>query len=522
MIGNEFDRRDSRKRRRVSQRKVLSHMGLDRSSLADSPSRDDRWSSLSQPLLVASAGSQSAGARSQSPLTDRSQNISMKIQFHITVAPDDEPLILDTTGPSSLYQLQASSNLQTLTRKRSSSGSIGDHIHERLTRQASPKRRQQLISMHNQTALGGSQSGAPTGGSRASLRRLAGALSEGSEAPEMERAATNQSEDNLSCRPPRAEQGAAGAPAVASAAPVGREQGARSFTITSGMADEATVRFLARQEPRASLAPAASPSPGSLEVGGGPREHIYFKRDGQRFGHEFTLKLAVDKTYRCLLKLRPLLPLQTISVQGHQVLFVDCSSRAGSASLNTSAASSPTHQSLQNIHHSSSQQQSGARSAPGKFPAQAAQRHHRGSLASSLAAAQSARPAHQARASASCLGGAHANDLQLGQLVQQQMLRHFAPSHCSSSSNSHLGSQLIYMFDWPAGQFEVNKNKNRTQVQLVLHFHNGQILSLPLQVKFYQPECRQHLAWGSQLHFIDYDCSINTLGQVNVDRVQYY
>lgn len=100
-------------------------------------------------------------------------------------------------------------------------------------------------------------------------------------------------------------------------------------------------------------------------------------------------------------------------------------------------------------------------------------------------------------------------------------MRHFAASHCSSA-NSHLGSQLIYMFDWSATRFEVNKNKARTQVQTVLKFNNGQILTLPLQVKFYQSERRQHLNWGSQLHFIDYDCNIDNMGQISIDRIQYY
>lgn len=55
---------------------------------------------------------------------------------------------------------------------------------------------------------------------------------------------------------------------------------------------------------------------------------------------------------------------------------------------------------------------------------------------------------------------------------------------------------MIYVFDWSANRFDVNKNKARTEVQMLLKFIDGQTVMLPLQVKFYYSDCRQHLNWG--------------------------
>lgn len=653
---NEFDgRRESRKKRRLSERRrVFGRIGLQHSGGSTSgsiattnssnnyqrrlnnttgSSANDEQLTSSSATYSSSAGSTIGGfltredstiisggsnstsyPRSDSPTVTSLDNtkISMKIQFHITVAPDNEPLILDTsmantfvfppnspatpTSPSS--PLIIADNSDSPFNKQKSAESIGDHIAAKLNRQntASTKRRQQLLVMHNQSALDtNQQQKQQQQQNRASMRRHTGVTQSGIDLLDHEGfgEATNkeliQSEDNITTRTPSISDGLTTTTTskrfdqtVASSSSSQhlletRQQGARSSTITGGMSDEATIKFLAKQHqtrPTSSSITATTNSPSyrynqivqaeqqslsplmaqhslsssssihSSRSHQSSKEHIYFKRDGQRFGHEFTLKLAVNKTYRCLLKVRPLIPLQAISIQGSQVLFADCSQRnviqqrqqtssstgggrssfsanlthrfSPSQSTNllfspSSSSTSALNRSWQNIHidnHNNSKKNT-IKSTP--------QHQHNHRL-------NHAQTTNNINLRHSILNNNNNNHpvMNLYQQQQNQMLRHFAASHCSSSSSSHLGGQLIYMFDWSANRFEVNKNKNRTQVNTVLKFENGQILTLPLQVKFYQSECKQHLSWGSQLHFIDYDCNINNMGQINIDRIQYY
>ena len=642
MLGNaaylESSRRESRKRRRLSERRrVFSRLGLEPTGdygsqyggqSSFSASRDRRRSSN----LTSRQQADSEASRCDSPTSmlmasgDRDK-IAMKIQFYITVAPDNEPLILDTCQLITSQQQQSTagpgaaatgkgppSSGSSAKRMSSDQSAIGEQISELLNRQSSStRRRQQLLALHQQSALD-----KPI--AKHNQHSISPSFQPTSQQPAHGHTSGNSSimvhsENNLAL---------AGAGSTGdSYQPAGsREPGARSSTITGGMQDEATVQFLAnteRQRQTSSGAAGAglgSTAPGSL-IGQHQtlmssssnirqrleqREHIYFKRDGQRFGHEFTLKLSVDKNYRCLMKVRPLIPLQAISIQGHLVPFVDCSSSSsfstsssssggggGSSSMSSSAPASSTTLNGNNspvidtIHTNGLRHQSiGGASPAAALPHEG--RHNSIGPATNLAPnsrlaggpssqnyllnshysqlrkkddqnyrrlnhAQTTIGATGARRPSSNLysdvpGAAAAVDqddpmsgggptalvngarvqLQQQLLKQQQhnqMVRHFSATH-SSSSSSHLGSQLVYMFDWSASRFEVNKNKARTQVHTVLKFNNGQILSLPLQVKFYQPECRQHLSWGSQLHFIDYDCNIDSMGQINVNRIQYY
>lgn len=526
ITGSKFEasagRRDSRKRRRLSERRrVFGRIGLAEQQLlaGGSLSSERTWSQQSSAGPSNAEMDQQFPLRSDSPLGDNSK-ISMKIQFHITVAPDNEPLLLDASqlnlgqgSPAALHGrshgLSSSADALADQRKQLSteSSSIGEQIHERLNRQntLSTRRRQQLLALHNQSALDNNATGKTGSGNNTEAA-----------ADEAGQHLSNSLPEQLSASPPVG----AGKPLEG-----GREQGERSSTITGGMADQDTVRFLALHRQVASAE--ARPSQGSLLVAGSEREHIYFKRDGQRFGHEFTLKLSTVRTYRCLLKVRPLIPLQAISIQGHQVILVDCSHSAsggsstatvagGSQSAPSSALASSANlnRSWNNIHHSNihCQQETSTTSTVNQRVGGAGgsnyKQHRLNHAQTSTNLNQNKRQPDQSQF--------------LYQQQQSQMMRHFAASHCSSSSSAHLGSQLIYMFDWSTSRFDVNKNKARTQIQTVLKFKNGQILSLPLQVKFYQPDSKQHLSWGSQLHFIDYDCNINNMGQINVERIHYY
>lgn len=571
-------RRDSRKRRRLSERRrVFSRIGANgdstpRSMSMTSSTGQDTRRRPSSTLLAGRSGSSLfksdnnrtldledhsflGTSRSESPILGGDQSkISMKIQFHITVAPENEPLILDTSHYVPLNDSNVASpttaptpNQPESNRKRSTDSlSIADQIHERLNRQStsSTRRRQQLLAMHNQSALDNNSNN--NNGDRLQQGRIAlcAGLRE-------EPSSGMHSEDNITFRASLNDS----LPLVGGA-PAGREPGARSSTITGGMQDEATLRFLARHQLRPSGSLNLSGSPGTPSASAtnlrrSEREQIYFKRDGQRFGHEFTLKLAVDKNYRCLLKVRPLIPLQAISIQGHHVAFVDCSTNPGAnLSLSAPASSVSLSNSWQSIngnkrsnltfvnyrntnHHNTSKNHhsSTTNNSHSNGHHHHHNHNHRLNHAQTTAFGADRRmssalnsPDTGEQHQTSPLSSALSRQLQQQLLKQQQhtqMMRHFAASHCSPSG-SHLGGQLIYMFDWSAGRFEVNKNKARTQVQTVLKFKNGQILSLPLQVKFYQPESKQHLNWGSQLHFIDYDCNINNMGQINVDRIQYY
>lgn len=566
MTGGKFEssaaagRRDSRKRRRLSERRrVFGRIGMaEQRLLAGSLSSEGTWSRQSSagqfPLLTGSAGTQNEMAdqqqllfpiRSDSPLADNSK-ISMKIQFHITVAPDNEPLLFDASQLSFNHHSSSSSfncsiaGLSTSAdalgadqpqpnqrQSTETTSSIGDQIHEKLSRQStlSTRRRQQLLALHNQSAMDSNNNNNNNNGGPSSTTGKIAQPEEGGQP------LSNSMPEQL---------GAASRPAKLVLE--GREPGERSSTITGGMADEATVRFLARHRQVSSGAGARN-SQGSLlgatnANANSEREHIYFKRDGQRFGHEFTLKLSIDKTYRCLIKVRPLIPLQAISVQGHQVLFVDCSQTASGSSSSTSTTVAGSSQSApssalasaanltrswNNIHNNHYQQQQQQQPYESNYTTTTATTttNQRTSAGSSTSYKQQQNRLNHAQTTIN-LNKRQSDSQFLYQQQQSQMMRHFAASHCSSSSSAHLGSQLIYMFDWSASRFEVNKNKARTQIQTVLKFKNGQILSLPLQVKFYQPDSKQHLSWGSQLHFIDYDCNINNMGQINVDRIHYY
>lgn len=521
VVNNSIERRDSGKRRRLSERRrafsrLSNRAGQMHKLLSTGSSVSQSWSDSSQ-MFFGEPDNSPGASRSESPLAEKNGKVSIKIQFHIRVAPENEPLIVDPTSWTSSQP--SSSSAEGSAKKRQSDGSI----HERLSRQntSSTKRRQQLLAMHNQ-----------------SIKAADGSAGEQEVKPQ----GSIQSEDNITVSTEKEAAASSNGSKTDDELPkVGRcEQGARSSTITTGIADEATMRFLATHRdtnanltgraPRMSASLAARNSSIPIEPN---REHIYFKRDGQRFGYEFTLKLAVDRTYRCLLKVRPLIPLQSITIQGHQIPFVDCTSRGfessrtdASSSLMSSAPS--LSRSWQNIHSSSKQNLLDQPKPDSPTQAQQMSANHRLNHAQTMANV-SRTGDHPKRASElkqiSQAGSRTIDQSTMKQLRQQQqsqMLRCFAASHCSSSSNSHLGHQLIYMFDWSAGHFEVNKNKVRTQVQTMLKFKDGQMLTLPLQVKFYQSESRQHLNWGSQLHFIDFDCGIDNFGNVNVDRVHYY
>lgn len=614
VLNDSFERRDSGKRRRLSERRrafsrLSGRAGQMQKLLSTGSSASQSWSSSSQ--MFTDQDQSSAGmSRSESPLGEKNAKVSMKIQFHIRVAPDNEPLIVEpncwsqnisavasaaivaaaaaAVAPPTRATMSTSSSKTVTTattttidaiRKGQSVESMDSTVHERLSRQntASTKRRQQLLAMHNQSIKSNSNSNSNSNQTNDANQRIE--VTHGSV----------QSEDNITVLV-KHQDSTSGQKLETSAqndettttiattatkesktrddddlAPlVGRcEQGARSSTITSGMSDEATMRFLARHQGlsqhRAAVA-MKSPLTGSLStrtstIPSEPeREHIYFKRDGQRFGHEFTLKLAVDRTYRCLLKVRPLVPLQSISIQGHHITFVDCTVRNyenprlfdASSSLMSSAPS--LSRSWQNINssrhnltgldqqannnynntkqHRRNNQPTRAQQSPNQLASPNFRLNHAQTLANVSRAGNSAYSVANPTAYQISQAGSktidHSTIKHLREQQQNQMLRSFAASNRSSSSNSHLGSQLNYMFDWSVGHFEVNKNKVRTEVQTLLKFKNGQMLTLPLQVKFYQSESRQHLNWGSQLHFIDFDCSADNFGNVNVDRVQYY
>lgn len=189
------------------------------------------------------------------------------------------------------------------------------------------------------------------------------------------------------------------------------------------------------------------------------KESIYFKRDGQRFNHEFTLKLSVDRTYRCLLKIKPSIPLQSISIQGHHIRFHDCTLTSQQSKLNkfvTTTIQSHYQQQQANNNINNNNNAETATNQQQKLASLKSVDHH-----------QPISPIHH-------------------------LTKHFLHTH----SHTHNSGQLIYVFDWSASRFEVNKNKARTEVQMVLKFKNGETLMLPLQVKFYYSDCRQHLNWG--------------------------
>lgn len=531
MDGQDFpSRRDSRKRKRVSERRrVFGRHGFATGSSEQEAGEAD---ALRRSQASYSSLDNSQGKRSDSPsLLGDNSRIAMKIQFHIVVAPENEPLILDASNIDFLIrehqQLQQQQQHQhQIQRKKSSEASIGEQIHEKLSRQntLSTRRRQQLLAMHNKPVSTPEQQ--PAGGEPVDASKPAHSLPE------------RLAPDSFTRQ----------------AASSGREHGVRSSTISGGMSDEETVRFLAKHQQteqhqkdasRQRYMSLSSPLESSLTDASSKhaadpskqqhsnqqqlqnhqqREHIYFKRDGQRFGHEFTLKLSIDRTYRCLLKVRPLIPLQGISIQGNQIQFIDCSqSNSHSSSydklLRHHKPSLPNSAPPSSLSLNRSWQNVNSPSVNANNEAHYTNFSHRSSQANT--AAPFKQPRHQSIQPGASPLLHNYHSLLLYQQQQNQMLKNFSSSHCSST-NSVLGKQLIYMFDWSAQRFDVNKNKDRTQIQTTLKFKNGQILSLPLQVKFYQPNSKQHLSWGSQLHFIDYDCSINNLGNITVDRIQYY
>lgn len=140
-------------------------------------------------------------------------------------------------------------------------------------------------------------------------------------------------------------------------------------------------------------------------------QNIYFKRDGSRFGQEYTLKLKSETKYRCTITIKPSIPLQSVSAQDSLVNLTDLTKQNGSST---------------------------------------------------------------------------------------------------------------YELDWP-NTFPANKKKKRTDIPIVLKFQDGLSLSIPLQVKFYDAENNQHLQWGQQLHFIDYDCRIKPERScITIEKTQFY
>uniref|UniRef100_A0A6G1S4Q9 CB1 cannabinoid receptor-interacting protein 1 n=1 Tax=Aceria tosichella TaxID=561515 RepID=A0A6G1S4Q9_9ACAR len=143
------------------------------------------------------------------------------------------------------------------------------------------------------------------------------------------------------------------------------------------------------------------------------RQNVYFKRDGQRFGQEFTIKLKTETKYRCTMSLKPAIPLLSVSAHDALVNLVDQSKQDGSST---------------------------------------------------------------------------------------------------------------YEFEWPT-TFPANKRSKRTNIPIVLRFQDGTTLSIPLQVKFYDAENLQHLNWGQQMHFIEYDCRLKECPDNNgmvIEKAQYY
>jgi len=63
---------------------------------------------------------------------------------------------------------------------------------------------------------------------------------------------------------------------------------------------------------------------------------IYYKRDGQRFDSEYTLKFLVENSYEFTVNVRPSLPLQSVSVQGTGVSVTDQSQENGGSTYSFS------------------------------------------------------------------------------------------------------------------------------------------------------------------------------------------
>lgn len=66
-------------------------------------------------------------------------------------------------------------------------------------------------------------------------------------------------------------------------------------------------------------------------VGDEESQNIYFKRDGQRFGQEYTLKLKSETKYRCTITIKPSIPLQSVSAQETLVNLIDLTKQNGSS-----------------------------------------------------------------------------------------------------------------------------------------------------------------------------------------------
>lgn len=544
---SENSRRDSKKRRRCSdRRRVLNRLGVSAAAATVRPDSERRRSSqyLDQ---------QPEDSASSANIAADQTNITMKIQFYITLAPENEPLIVDHSSQLISEQQQQQQQQQKRQLSSESNSIVSEFIGDRLNRlNSSTRKRHQLLAMHQQSAL-----------EEAKSLPLAAENDRVHSPPEPAASNTRQSfrSGSFSVSSRQAPAGQANQDELSGRLATGRaEGGLRSSTITDGIQDEHTMRFLSRHQQLTQTSGSLTSNSANSLLGQHQtlmassnnirqrleqREHIYFKRDGQRFGHEFTLKLAVDRNYRCLIKVRPIIPLQSISIHGHHVSFVDCSQSGAaganlSASLSASLGDSPL--SVHSMSCGQEQQVQYTRHQSIASPLVGGAGQNRRSLANQVKLAAAAARTGQTTAGGAKWGqqhsgehkncssasltslGHHQNHAHQKQLLKQQqhnqMLRNFASS--SHGSSSHLGSQLVYMFDWSASRFEVTKNKARTTVQTVLKFKNGEMLSLPLQIKFYQPECKQHLSWGSQLHFIDYECQINSMGQISVERVQYY
>lgn len=370
-----------------------------------------------------------------------SQRLALKVQLHISIAPENEPLPEPAVEWQSLI------------------GAVGEQLQHglALARQSSNSRRRALLKALHKAPPGACNE--PAAVKRESFKRTAG----------HRRRNSNSFSFGVSLAPESLQE-----PAEAPVSPRQLTSCSRSLQSLSG----------SQQSLGLSPAFAASGSGASASAGPAGPEHaqIFFKRDGQRFAHEFTLKLAVGRAHRCLLRLRPPVPVRAISVSGLSLKFTDCSASALTA-----------------------------RAEP---PAARAARH--GRLAS-YAAAPAESLEHAGAARRLCRSQQSGDELGAQQVHQRALLSrqfaHFAPANAGAG-------QLVYVFDWPPCGSDRTRDKARTEVNIVLELAAGQTLALPLQVKFYEQNCRQHLSWGSQLHFIDFDCALGAAAAV--ERVQYY
>lgn len=68
----------------------------------------------------------------------------------------------------------------------------------------------------------------------------------------------------------------------------------------------------------------------------------------------------------------------------------------------------------------------------------------------------------------------------------------------------------LYSFQWDTNQFEANKKRKRSMLQIIIQFQDNSKLELPLQIKFYPLDNADHLAWGTILNHVNYECQTDT------------